>query len=59
MTGGLCHKEQTLAPAGAYRVVKDWSLFGEAFELRASARAMAWPSFQAYRMIGFRPAREL
>jgi formylglycine-generating enzyme required for sulfatase activity/predicted esterase len=43
---------------GAYRVVRGGSFFGEVFELRASSRAMAWPSFQAYRMIGFRPVRE-
>jgi formylglycine-generating enzyme required for sulfatase activity len=43
---------------GAYRVVRGGSFFVEPFELRASARAMAWPSFQAYRMIGFRPVRE-
>jgi formylglycine-generating enzyme required for sulfatase activity/acetyl esterase/lipase len=43
---------------GAYRVLRGGSFFVEAFELRASARAMAWPSFQAYRMVGFRPARD-
>ena len=43
---------------GAYRVVRGGSFFVEAFDLRATARAMAWPSFQAYRMIGFRPVRE-
>ena len=43
---------------GAYRVVKGGSFFVEAFDLRASARFMAWPSFQSYRMIGFRPVRE-
>lgn len=51
-------KNPTGPANGAYRVVKGGSFFGEAFELRASARAMAWPSFQAYRMIGFRPLRE-
>jgi formylglycine-generating enzyme required for sulfatase activity len=44
--------------AGAYRVVRGGSFFVEEFELRASARSSAWPSFQAYRMIGFRPVRE-
>ncbi len=44
--------------SGAYRVVRGGSFFVEAFDLRATARAMAWPSFQAYRMIGFRPVRE-
>jgi formylglycine-generating enzyme required for sulfatase activity/predicted esterase len=43
---------------GAYRVVRGGSFFVEPFELRSSARSMAWPSFQAYRMIGFRPVRE-
>ena len=43
---------------GAYRVVRGGSFFVEVFDLRASARSMAWPSFQAYRMIGFRPVRE-
>jgi formylglycine-generating enzyme required for sulfatase activity len=43
---------------GAYRVVRGGSFFVEAFDLRASARSMAWPSFQAHRMIGFRPVRE-
>jgi formylglycine-generating enzyme required for sulfatase activity len=44
--------------AGAYRVVRGGSFFLEAFDLRATARSMAWPSFQAHRMIGFRPVRE-
>jgi formylglycine-generating enzyme required for sulfatase activity len=44
--------------AGAFRVVRGGSFFVEAFELRATARSMAWPSFQAHRMIGFRPVRE-
>jgi formylglycine-generating enzyme required for sulfatase activity len=43
---------------GAYRVVRGGSFFVEVFDIRATARAMAWPSFQAYRMIGFRPVRE-
>jgi formylglycine-generating enzyme required for sulfatase activity/acetyl esterase/lipase len=43
---------------GSYRVVRGGSFFLEAFDLRASARSMAWPSFQAHRMIGFRPVRE-
>jgi formylglycine-generating enzyme required for sulfatase activity len=43
---------------GAYRVVRGGSFFVEPFELRTSARSSAWPSFQAYRMIGFRPVRE-
>jgi formylglycine-generating enzyme required for sulfatase activity len=43
---------------GAYRVVRGGSFFVEPFDLRTTARFMAWPSFQAYRMIGFRPVRE-
>jgi sulfatase modifying factor 1 len=43
---------------GAYRVVRGGSFFVEVFDLRSTARAMAWPSFQAYRMIGFRPVRD-
>jgi formylglycine-generating enzyme required for sulfatase activity len=43
---------------GAYRVVRGGSFFVEAFELRTTARSSAWPSFKAYRMIGFRPVRE-
>jgi iron(II)-dependent oxidoreductase len=43
---------------GAYRVVRGGSFFVEAVDLRASARSAAWPSFQAHRMIGFRPVRE-
>ncbi len=43
---------------GAYRVVRGGSFFVEEFDLRTSARFAAWPSFQAYRMIGFRPVRE-
>ena len=43
---------------GAYRVVRGGSFFVEVFDLRASARSAAWPSFQAHRMIGFRPVRE-
>jgi formylglycine-generating enzyme required for sulfatase activity len=43
---------------GAYRVVRGGSFFVEAYDLRASARSMAWPSFKAHRMIGFRPVRE-
>jgi len=43
---------------GAYKVLRGGSFFVEPFDLRASARFMAWPSFQAYRMVGFRPVRE-
>lgn len=44
--------------SGAYRVVRGGSFNVEPFDLRTTARFMAWPSFQAYRMIGFRPVRE-
>ncbi|MEJ0085080.1 MAG: SUMF1/EgtB/PvdO family nonheme iron enzyme [Pseudomonadota bacterium] len=44
--------------AGAYRVVRGGSFFVEVFDLRATSRSMAWPSFKAHRMIGFRPVRE-
>ena len=44
---------------GAYRVVRGGSFFVEVFDLRATSRSMAWPSFQAHRMIGFRPVREI
>jgi formylglycine-generating enzyme required for sulfatase activity len=44
--------------AGAYRVLRGGTFFMEAFELRAYARTAAWPSFQAHRMVGFRPVRE-
>jgi formylglycine-generating enzyme required for sulfatase activity len=43
---------------GAYRVVRGGSFFVESFELRSTARSMAWPSFQGHRMIGFRAVRE-
>jgi sulfatase modifying factor 1 len=43
---------------GAYRVLRGGTFFLEAFDLRVTARTAAWPSLQAHRMIGFRPARE-
>jgi formylglycine-generating enzyme required for sulfatase activity len=42
---------------GAYRVLRGGSFFFEAQDLRAYGRSGAWPSFQAFRMVGFRPAR--
>ena len=42
---------------GAYRVLRGGSYFIEGQDLRSYARAAAWPSFLAYRMVGFRPAR--
>ncbi|MFN7926133.1 MAG: formylglycine-generating enzyme family protein [Bryobacteraceae bacterium] len=43
---------------GAYRVLRGGSFFFEGQEQRSYARSAAWPSFQAYRMVGFRAARE-
>ena len=43
---------------GAYRVVRGGSFFFEAYDLRTSARSAAWPSLQAFRMLGFRVVRE-
>jgi formylglycine-generating enzyme required for sulfatase activity len=43
---------------GAYRVLRGGTFFMSPFELRSSARTAAWTSFQAHRMVGFRPARE-
>jgi formylglycine-generating enzyme required for sulfatase activity len=44
--------------AGAYRVVRGGSFFFEPFDVRSAARSAAWPSLQAFRMLGFRIARE-
>lgn len=44
--------------SGAYRVLRGGTFFTEAFDLRTYARSAAWPSFQAHRMVGFRPVRE-
>jgi formylglycine-generating enzyme required for sulfatase activity len=43
---------------GSFRVVRGGSFFVEAFDVRTTSRSMAWPSFQAHRMIGLRPVRE-
>jgi len=43
---------------GAYRVVRGGSFFFEGLDLRSYARSGAWPSLQAYRMLGFRVARD-
>jgi len=43
---------------GAYRVLRGGSFFFEGQDLRTYARSGAWPSFQAFRMVGFRPVRE-
>ena len=42
---------------GAYRVLRGGSFFFESQDLRSYARSGAWPSFQAFRMVGFRAAR--
>ena len=44
---------------GAYRVLRGGSFFYEAPDARTTARSAAWPSLQAFRMLGFRVAREL
>jgi formylglycine-generating enzyme required for sulfatase activity len=43
---------------GAYRVMRGGSFFVDALDLRSYGRAAAWPSFLAYRMVGFRAVRE-
>jgi formylglycine-generating enzyme required for sulfatase activity len=43
---------------GAYRVMRGGTFYMEALDLRTYARQAAWPSFQAHRMVGFRPVRE-
>ncbi|MBM3757164.1 MAG: formylglycine-generating enzyme family protein [Acidobacteria bacterium] len=43
---------------GAYRVLRGGSFFFEAIDARSAARSGAWPSYQAFRMAGFRAARE-
>lgn len=42
---------------GAYRVVRGGSFFFEGIDQRSYARSGAWPSYQAFRMVGFRAAR--
>ena len=52
-------KKNPKGPAkGAYRVLRGGSFFFEAQDLRSYARSGAWPSFQAFRMVGFRAARD-
>jgi formylglycine-generating enzyme required for sulfatase activity len=56
---GISPRKNPQGPAtGAYRVLRGGTFFEEPFDLRASARSAAWPSFQSHRMIGFRPVRE-
>jgi formylglycine-generating enzyme required for sulfatase activity len=52
-------KKNPKGPAqGAYRVVRGGAFFFEPQDLRSYARSGAWPSLQAYRMLGFRIARD-
>jgi formylglycine-generating enzyme required for sulfatase activity len=52
-------KKNPQGPAtGAYRVLRGGSFFFEGQDLRSYGRSAAWPSFQAYRMVGFRAVRE-
>ena len=52
-------KKNPKGPAkGAYRVLRGGSFFFEGQDLRSYARSGGWPSLQAWRMVGFRPARE-
>ena len=43
---------------GSYRVLRGGSFFMDPLELRTYGRSAAWPSFQGYRMVGFRAVRE-
>jgi formylglycine-generating enzyme required for sulfatase activity len=43
---------------GAFKVLRGGSFFEPAFRQRTYGRSAAWPSFQAYRMVGFRVARD-
>lgn len=43
---------------GAYRVLRGGSFFVESQDLRSYARSAGWPSLLAWRMVGFRPARQ-
>ena len=52
-------KKNPQGPAsGAYRVIRGGSFFMEPQDLRTYARSAGWPSLQAFRMLGFRVARE-
>ena len=43
---------------GAYRVLRGGSFFFESQDARSYARSAAWPSFQSFRMVGFRAVRQ-
>lgn len=52
-------KKNPKGPArGAYRVLRGGAFFFEGQDLRSYARSGAWPSFQSFRMVGFRAVRE-
>lgn len=52
-------KENPKGPErGAYRVLRGGSFFFEGQDLRSYARSGAWPSFQAFRMVGVRMVRQ-
>jgi formylglycine-generating enzyme required for sulfatase activity len=52
-------KKNPQGPAtGAYKVLRGGSFFEAPSRLRTTVRSAAWPSFQGYRMVGFRVARE-
>ncbi|MFN9296371.1 MAG: formylglycine-generating enzyme family protein [Acidobacteriota bacterium] len=52
-------KNPTGPATGAYRVLRGGSFFFEPQDLRVYARSGAWPSFQSFRMVGFRVARSV
>jgi formylglycine-generating enzyme required for sulfatase activity len=52
-------KKNPKGPAnGAYRVIRGGSFFVEALDVRTYARQAGWPQLQAWRMLGFRVARD-
>jgi sulfatase modifying factor 1 len=52
-------KKNPKGPAtGAYRVIRGGSFFVEPFDVRTYARQAGWPELQAWRMLGFRLARD-
>lgn len=44
--------------SGAYRVIRGGSFFVEALDVRTYGRQAGWPELQAWRMLGFRVARD-
>jgi sulfatase modifying factor 1 len=52
-------KKNPKGPAtGAYRVIRGGSFFVEPLDVRTYARQAGWPELQAWRMLGFRVARD-